>query len=31
LMLAKSGHVASLDTERDVLGRAIVEFVGRVP
>jgi carboxylesterase len=30
LMLAKSGHVASLDTERDVLGRAIVEFVGRV-
>lgn len=30
LRLAASGHVASLDVERDLLGRTIVEFVGRV-
>jgi carboxylesterase len=30
LVLRRGGHVASLDADRDVLGRAIVEFVGRV-
>lgn len=29
VVLARSGHVASLDGERDVLGRAIVDFVTR--
>lgn len=27
IVLARSGHVASLDVERDMLGRAIVDFV----
>lgn len=30
LLLSNSGHVASLDVDRDVLARAVVEFVERI-